>query len=375
MARHIVFLAWAPFFSGAERALLLTLQSLDRARYRPQVIVGTDGEMAEQLRAHDIPCEVIPLRYLDRRHPLGWGNSVRRVVDMCRRVKPAIIHANDMPSYQPGGFAGRLLGIPAITHLRFPDEDSGYRWYLKPRFARALFVSEYLRSDAIAKSPALFEGRSDVLYDGVQLPQLRTGHERLAIKQELGLPSDVPVVALTGQISEVKGIWDFVEAARLLALRDAPVHFAVLGDDLKGRGALRAAMEARVRELDLADRFHFLGFRSNAPTLIPAFDIVAVPSHVEPLGNATLEAMAAGVPVVGTRVGGIPEMVVDDGTGRLVPPRDPAALAEALESLVASPTERARLGNAGWARAQELFSLSVHARHLQDIYDDVLARR
>ena len=185
-------------------------------------------------------------------------------------------------------------------------------------------------------------------------------------------PIPLPVVALTGQVSEVKGIWDFVEAARILVADGSTATFAVLGDDLKGHGALRRAMEERVAALGLTSHFRFLGFRNDAPRLIPAFDIVAVPSHIEPLGNATLEAMAAGVPVVGSRVGGIPEMVVNGETGWLVPPRDPAALAAAVARTVQSAALRSQLARAGRQRAEACFSLTRHAQRLQGIYDTLL---
>ncbi len=372
MARRILLLAWAPFYSGAERALLLTVRHLDPARYVPHVVVGTDGELAAAFRAEGIGCDVVPLRYLDRRHPVAWARSVLRVAAVARRVGASLIHANDVPSFQPGGYAARLLRIPAITHVRFPDSHAGYSWFLRPGFARALFVSEYLRGDATGVSPALFTGRSDVLYDGVVLPDPVANEERLTIRRELGLPDATPVVALTGQISEVKGIWDFVDAARLVLESGTDVVFAVLGDDLKGGGALRVAMEERVRSLGLAPRFRFLGFRRDAPRLIPAFDIVAVPSHVEPLGNATLEAMAAGRPVVGSRVGGIPEMVVDGESGLLVPPRDAARLADALKRTALDTALRVRFGAAGRERARCVFGLGLHAARLQAGYDVLL---
>jgi glycosyltransferase involved in cell wall biosynthesis len=368
----VLFLAWAPFFSGAERALVLTVQALDPARYRAHVILGTDGDTRRALEAAGVRCEVRPIRHLDRRHPLAWAASVLGVLRVARQIKASIIHANDVPSFQPGGYAARLLRIPALTHVRFPDAHAGFSWFLRPGFDRALFVSQGLLDDALAASP-MFAGRSSVLHDGVQLPPLVDPGGRLALKRELGLPPDRPVLALTGQVSEVKGIWEFVEAAALLATLEARTHFAVLGDDLKGQGALRAAMERRVAEAGLASRFTFLGFRPDAPRLIPAFDVIAVPSHVEPLGNATLEAMAAGVPVVGSRVGGIPEMVVDGETGVLVPPRDARSLASALDRLVRSPELRAAFADAGRARVERLFNLPRHGARLQAVYDEVLA--
>jgi glycosyltransferase involved in cell wall biosynthesis len=370
--RRVLFVAWAPFFSGAERALVLTLQALDPARYVPHVMVGTDGPMLAELQRARIACDLVPLHGLDRRHLLKWAGSVRRVLRLTRQLRPALVHSNDAPSFQPAGHVARWLGIPVVTHIRFPDTDEAFRWFLRPDFARALFVSEALRAEALATPGSVFDGRADVLHDGVVTPPIASDAQRGAVRAELGLPSTTPVVALTGQVSEVKGIWDFVDAATALDKAGVDAHFAVLGDDLKGGGALRRAMEARVSERGLSGRFHFLGFRPDAPRLIPAFDIIAVPSHIEPLGNATLEAMAAGRPVVGSRVGGIPEMVEDGVTGLLVPPRAPDALAAALRSLLEAPARLEALGQAARQRVAEHFSLPRHAERLQQIYDEVL---
>jgi glycosyltransferase involved in cell wall biosynthesis len=185
----------------------------------------------------------------------------------------------------------------------------------------------------------------------------------------LNLPDESTVVAFTGQVAEIKGIWDFVEAASLLVSRGVLAVFVVLGDDLKGKGALREQAERLVAERGLSERIRFLGFRPDAPRLIPAFDIVAVPSHVEPLGNATLEAMAAGRPVVGSRVGGIPEMIVDGVTGLLVPPHDAGRLGAALEALIRDPDRTRAMGRAGRERAAGAFSVSAHAGQVQEVYD------
>jgi glycosyltransferase involved in cell wall biosynthesis len=373
--RTVLYLAWAPFFSGAERALLLTVQHLDPARYRPHVILGTSGETLAAFRAAGVSCEVVSIARLDKRHPLRWAASVARVARIGRRVQAAIVHSNDAPSFQPGGFAGRVLGIPAVTHIRFPDTTAGFAWFLRPAPSRVFFVSEHLRADAIAQSRDLFEDRSDVVYDAVALPDPISDEARVELRRSLGLLDDRVVVGLTGQVAEIKGIWEFLDAAHLLVGKGVEATFAVLGDDLKGHGALRRAMEQRVAALDLASHFRFLGFRPDAPRLIPAFDVITVPSHIEPLGSATLEAMAAGRPVVGSRVGAIPEMVVEGETGVLVPAQDPDALAKALEPLIASPEQRQRLGRVARERAKRTFSLGVHAARLQAVYDSLLGGR
>jgi glycosyltransferase involved in cell wall biosynthesis len=367
----VLFVAWAPFFSGAERALVILLENLDPARYRPVVALGTAGELESELRARGIATVHIPIRYRGLRTAVPWMGSVLRLVQVCRREQVAAIHANDVPSFQPAGYAARLLGLPALTHVRFPDSEAGFAWFLKPGFARAMFVSAALRDSAIQEAPALFTQTSEVIHDGVRMPDLPDAASRMLLRKELGLPLEGTVVAITGQVSEIKGIWEFIAAAAMLVARGVPATFAVLGDDHKGRGALRVEAERRVAEQGLSAHVRFLGFRPDAPRLIPAFDIVAVPSHIEPLGNATLEAMAAGRPVVGSNVGGIPEMIVDGVTGTLVPARNADALANALESLVSDPERARRLGAAGRARALEAFSPEAHAARVQAVYDRV----
>ena len=373
MPRRVLFVAWAPFFSGAERALFLTVTHLDRTRYEPHVAVGTEGELATQFRAAGVPVDVCAIRYLDVRHPLAWLSSVTRLWRIARRVRPHLIHANDVPSFQPAGYVARIVDVPAVTHVRFPDDRHGFAWFLRSGFTRALFVSRALEADATLAAPDVFLGRTDVVHDGVVVPHEPDQAGRARLRSDLGLAADAIVIALTGQVSEVKGIWDFVDAAARLAPTHPNVMFAVLGDDLKGGGALRREMEQRADTLGLTRRFRFLGFRPNAPALLPAFDVISVPSHVEPLGNATLEAMAAGLPVVGSRVGGIPEMVVDGETGLLVPPRDAARLAEALGTLAVDPDRRRAMGAAGRRRAIDVFGLERHRERVQEIYDRVLA--
>ena len=372
MSKTVLYLAWAPFFSGAERALLLTLEALSGSEYAPVVITGSDGEMAAHVRALGIPCRVLPLRQLSKRQPIVSAWSGARVMAAALRVRPALIHANDMQSYQAGGYAARALRVPAVTHLRFPDSADGYRWFFRPRFTHAIFISQAFKVEACAVAPDVFEGRSSVVYDAVKTSVEWSAEERTLKRRQLGLPERAPIVALTGQISEVKGIWDFVAAANELRHTDA--IFAVLGDDLQTRGALRARMELEVERLGLTDRFRFLGFRPNAPELIQLFDIVAVPSHIEPFGLASLEAMAAARPVVATRVGGIPEVVVDGATGILVPPREPQAMARALSSLLDDPVRRAEMGARGRDRAQSVFDRRSHARALGAVYERALSR-
>lgn len=373
--RTILYVAWAPFFSGAERALQILVEHLDQTKYRPVVAIGTEGVLADQLRKSGIRVVHIPIAYTGVRTLAPFVAGVGRIAALALRENAVIIHANDVPSFQPAGYAAKLLRRPALTHVRFPDKAEGFGWFLRSGFDRALFVSGALMADAQQEAPDVFQGKAQVVYDGVHVPDLATEADRRALRDELGLPANRPIVVMAGQVAEVKGIWDYIGACKILASRATSAHFVVLGDDLKNKGETRRAAEERVRAEGLSDKVTFLGFRPNAQRLIPAFDIVAVPSHVEPLGNATLEAMASARPVVGAAVGGIPEMIVNGVTGLLVPPRTPLALADALERLVVDPSRASAMGAAGRARALEVFSISAHVSAIQTQYDALLSSR
>jgi glycosyltransferase involved in cell wall biosynthesis len=297
---------------------------------------------------------------------------VGKFVRTAQRERCVLFHANDLPSFQPAGYAAKVLGKSAICHVRFPDTHDGFKWFLRPGFSKALFISESLQSDALSEAPDLFTHRSELVYDGVHVPPLADAATRRKLREELGLPLDRPIVVLAGQIAEVKGLWDYIAAAKILADRGLPVLFAVMGDDLRNNGALRIEAERVVRERGLAASVQFLGFQPRAPLLMPAFDIVAVPSHVEPLGLAALEGMAAARPVVGSRVGGIVETVVDGVTGTLVPPEDAGTLANAIEFLVANPERAESYGAQGRKRTLERFSVDAHVARVQSVYDTLL---
>jgi glycosyltransferase involved in cell wall biosynthesis len=145
----------------------------------------------------------------------------------------------------------------------------------------------------------------------------------------------------------------------------------IVGDDLEGQGQYRREMERLAAELQCGAKFK--GFQRNVPEWLTAADLCVVPSHAEPLGNATLEAMAHARPVVGCRVGGIPEMVADGVTGILVPPHDPRNLAAAIDRLLGDVPLRERLGAAGRRRCEEQFSLQAHVDAVVDQYRTLLA--
>jgi glycosyltransferase involved in cell wall biosynthesis len=208
-------------------------------------------------------------------------------------------------------------------------------------------------SEAVARSARVSLGslrRLVVVRNGVDLARFDDPclPSRDAMRRALGLPPDAPVALCVARLSPEKDVAAFLEAAALVP--ETAANFLVAGD-----GPLRPSLEQQIELLRLKDRARLLGARQDIPALLRAADVLCVPSREEGLGLAAVEAMASGLPVVATRVGGLPEVVTDGETGLLVAPGDRAALAAALTGLLSSPAYARRLGEAGRARARTCF--------------------
>ncbi len=165
------------------------------------------------------------------------------------------------------------------------------------------------------------------------------------------MPEAAPVVGNVAALTAHKDHATLVDAMALLRPRMPEARLVIAGE-----GELRPALERRVRERGLADRVVFAGFRRDLDSLLPAFSVFCLSSQLEGLGTSLLDAMAFALPVVATAAGGIPEAVQDGVTGRIVPARDPAALADALASVLEDEERRRALGAAGRRRFLERFT-------------------
>ena len=179
------------------------------------------------------------------------------------------------------------------------------------------------------------------------------------------------MIAILGHISDVKGYPAFVDAAAATARLHEGCAFWAIGAENTQPGA-RAAIEQRAAALGIRDRIRFLGFRSDVHEVLRAVDVVALPSLAEGFPLALLEAMAAEKAVVATPVGGVPEALADGVTGLMVPPSDSAALSQAIQSLIADPNMRRRIGAAARSRVVADFSVARFATRVQDIYTFLL---
>ncbi len=354
---------------GAEEALLTLIENLDRRNWRPTLLYNPSPAVAQlPERARGLGVQVRPVPSM----PLGLKGArrVTRFARELRRARPGVFHAHlSWPLAAKyalfGAVAAQVPAIVATVHL-FPEfrvDRSNYlqERLLAHRIGRYIAVSNDIASrlTGTLRWPA---NKVVVIRNGIPLDRFPSPVDA-DLRARLTGPKDRPVVLTVARLDEQKGHEVLIEAAARL-----PEACFVLA----GEGPRRPQLEKQTNELGLGDRVVFLGWRSDVPQLLAACDAFVLPSLYEGTSLALLEAMAAGKAIVGSAVGGTDEVVVDGESGLLVPPGDAAALAAALQQVLAEAQLRERLGDAARSRAESHFSASVAAQRVTGVYEDLL---
>jgi glycosyltransferase involved in cell wall biosynthesis len=367
----ILLASWSPFIGGAEVAAERLALGLMGAGHQVSMIIGDYGEALERFKASGIPCRFVQNRFTSKLGWLKYQKSKKEIIEIIKHEKPDIIHSNDLTTHQLISDAAAKFDIPRICHHRWIFDGKAIDWFNKYGAERHLFVSKALMNELTAASDNLRNSSCSVLYDGLPLPAIPSAADRVAAKTELGLQEDKRMILFAGQIIERKGVADLLHSWTKLPDDTADsAELNIVGDDLEKQGAYRREMEALANELNVPAKFR--GFQKNIERWLTAADIVVVPSHAEPLGNATLEAMAHARPVIGGDVGGIPEMIVHDETGLLVPPKSPDQLASAIVKLLETAGLAEQMGGKARTRCEDMFSLNRHVENALVEYRSLL---
>ncbi len=311
-----------------------------------------------------------------------------------------VVHSHTWYANAAGHIAKLLHGVPHVVtaHSLEPlrpwkaeQLGGGYRvssWVEKTAFEaadRVIAVSQGMRRDILAAYPTLDPERVTVVYNGIDLDRWRPLHDAERARA-LGVDPDRPAVVFVGRITRQKGLPYLLRAARLLPKEVQVVLCAGAPDTPEIMAEVTRGVEQLQAERDGVVWIDRLLSHEELRIVLTASTVFVCPSIYEPLGIVNLEAMACGLPVVGTATGGIPEVIVDGVTGRLVPieqaqdgtgtPTDPdafvAALAEALIEVVGDPDRAARMGEAGRLRAETDFSWTSIAEQTREIYRSLL---
>lgn len=372
---RVLWLTDSLALGGAERLTSAFASGLDpeRVDLRVAFLKSLAGNpLEDDLRRQGVPVTGIHARNLrDVR-------AFRRLVRLLREEEIQVIHAHLAYASIWGSLAGAFAGIPTIStfHVAPPEDPAwsreGIRRSLRVRCSNKFCRRLVTVSRAVAESwirKGLDPEKVEVIHNGIP-PEDYSDDENHATRnrcrETLGISPDTPVILTVSVLREGKGLPDLLAAFGRRIASGAPGILVVAGE-----GPLRESLEARARELGLGEIVRFLGYRRDVPALLAAADVFVLPSHRDAFPTAILEAMAAGLPVIATRAGGIPEIVEDDLSGLLVPPGSPRDLAEALGRVLGDPALARRLGEAGRRRVRERFSLDTWRDRLCSLYEEV----
>jgi glycosyltransferase involved in cell wall biosynthesis len=335
--------------------------------FAPVPVVAGDGWVKESLSARGI--ESITVSSAGR----SRARYLHELVQVARRVRADLVHAHLLGSAVYGSVAARLAGIPAVCtihgHADLPESDRflNVRLRIVNRTAsKVVFVSESLRRYVLSRTP-LREALATVIHNGVDTEAFSRGRSG-ALRAELGLPRDTVVIGALGNVRAPKGYAILLEALVRIQYKQ-PWHLVIAGDT---RDDTYSELTAVVRRLQLASRVTFLGFREDVADVLASLDVFVLSSTAEGFSLATVQALAAGLPVVVTRSGGPEEIVKDGENGLLVPTHDPAALAAAIDLLLVDEALRKRLATAGMRDIGQRFSLNAMVNAYARLYEAVI---
>jgi glycosyltransferase involved in cell wall biosynthesis len=344
--------------AGAEKQLVLLARQL-RERGDEVLVVKmlpSDGYVPE-LQALGVTVTTLKLRPGAR--ALSFVASGTRLL---RAWQPDVLISFVYQAAMLGRIAGRLGGVPVIiSSLRNERQKARRRdllLKLTDRLGSVTTTNSTLTAEALTRSGTVDPDRLIVIPNGIEVAHY--GHrpgQRAAVRRELGIREHEFLWLAAGRLAPQKDFDNLLAAAALLA-RDGR-----LGQlRIAGRGPLEQSLAQRITELRIADRVALLGLREDLPAVMAAADGFVLSSAYEGLPNVVMEALASGLPVVGTRVGGTAELVQEQVSGFLVPPRDAAALAAAMDRLARTPEDvRRQMGAAGRVHVAAHYSVG-HAR-------------
>jgi glycosyltransferase involved in cell wall biosynthesis len=359
---------------------------LDERGYETRLVRGRESsrEGSMDALARELGVQPVTLPTLRRRIAIGDIASLLFLVREIRRWRPQILHTHTAKAGTLGRIAALLAGgarPPVIVHTFHGHVLSGYfpspvsALFIAIERALARFttcivaVSDEVRDDLVRLRVAPPE-RIVVVplgfdFSRFDVPEEERRERREAFRGELGIPLDAPVVTLVARLERIKRVDRFLRVANRI---DARTHFLVVGD-----GALRDELYASAEALRLGDRLVWASWRNDMPCVYFATDVLAVTSDNEGTAVGAIEAQAASVPVVSTRVGGMPSVVVDGETGRLVARDDEGAFAVALAQLLVDESLRHRLGVKGAEHARRKFSLDTLLDSVDSLYRRLLS--
>ncbi|MBN1563323.1 MAG: glycosyltransferase family 4 protein [Anaerolineae bacterium] len=367
-------------FGGGERILVNLMDRLDPERYTLHLVVPGPGQFATAAESAGVTVHYLPFRGVTTWFvPAIWRQFpvAHKLRALVRKLKPDAIISNyhALPFAVP---AGQAIRVPVIWYAIgwwFPVLPWQYAFF-RQDVTQIVAASQSVRDRWLGDDSFMPPESIPVILPGVDEAYFQPGMDGSAIREQLNIGPDVPLVAMLARFQHVKGHDVFQDMILRLHEQIPEARFVVAGENVFGvrkDETYKQAILTNARENPVLNRcLTYLGFFADPRPVVAAADVVVCPSRFESLGMVHLESMAMGCPVVSMNNGGPAETILDGETGYLVPPEDPAALADRVLAILRDPALRARMGQAGRERVLTYFTAQGYAEQFSQLIESLI---
>lgn len=363
----ILHIIASPVFGGAERLLLTLSKNIDQKKFDLFLGIFIDQRKENNLMwsyAKKLNLKVDPINCKNPYDLL----QILHIYRIVKKHHPDIIHTHGYKTNILGFLVSKLFGIPIVVtvHGLYPIKTKTnlrqrLSLMLLKHFDRIIAVSSQMNTVLKSKKVS-----SKKIINIRNVPPINVEEHSSNIgtlREEIGIPSNLKVLGFVGRLEYIKGCDLLIQAVSKIHSTNLDFCLVVVGD-----GPERKSLDLLVRKLGLKKYVYFCGFRNDIKNVFQSLDLYVLPSFNEGIPLAMLEAMSHGVPVVATRVGGIPEVIKDKVNGILVPPRNPEALAEGIMEALSSPEETAKRVIEAKKTIQNEYSIEQWIKKIQNTY-------
>jgi glycosyltransferase involved in cell wall biosynthesis len=350
---------------GGERQTLLLLEGLLRRGHQAALVCPPDTPLGRRATAEGIPVHALSMR---------GARDLMKFRHLVRELNPQIIQYHTAHAHSSGLLARIGLGTRSKTVVQrrvgFSIHRSGFPGLTHLKYGRSVdrFIVSSRQIARVLQSDGISEDRIEMIHDGVApLPAATIDREQ--IRRSIDLGADAILIGSVGSLTREKGHIHLIDAMALLPNREVQAHLALVGD-----GEQAKLLYDRAKQHRIEDRIHLVGFQQQEQisSWLGAFDLYLQPSLEEGLCTSILDALNLGLPVVASDVGGIPEVIEDRVTGRLVAPADARQLAQVIDEILDDPTGADEMASQGARRARDLFSADAMVEGTIEVYRQLL---
>ncbi len=363
---RVMHIIWSLDLGGAEQVVVNLVRNFNRERFEPIVCcLNEKGRYAEIVEKEGIPV------FEMNKKPKFDLFLIPRLTKLIKRTEVDLIHTHLFTANLWGRIAAKLAGVPVVSSEHGMDTwrnwiDTSLDQWLSSFNKKIVCVSEGVKKFYSARNPSL-NGKARIIHNGIEIDKFAPASNREDVRSQLGLSSRAHVVGIVGRLVPEKAHHDFIDAIKLLSTQDPQIHALIIGE-----GKLLKTLKSKVSKMCLEDRIHFLGNRDNLASLYQAMDVFVMSSLREGFPLTILEAMAAQVPIVATRVGGVSECIEHEKDGILVPASNPKKLAAAVLKVLTDEELKKRLIYHGDEKVRSQFSVEKMTQNHELLYEEIL---